>query len=372
MKTKLRPLFVVLAFFACVHPVPAQLGIAPAGDQTVLFWPATLTNYVLQSSTNLASPNWVTVSNTVPMTAVGVTNTSPAMFFRLSQPTAGMALIPAGPFTIGDTLDGESDAIPASVTVSAFYMDTNLVSFSQWLAVCNWATNCGYGFDNTATGKAANHPAQTVTWYDAVKWCNARSQLAGLAPVYYTDAGLTEVYTNGDTDAVYPNWAANGYRLPTEAEYEKAARGGLSGQRFPWGDTISESQDNYYGDPNGALISLDATIDLGPSGYNANFDTGGFPYTSPVGYFAPNGYGLCDMAGNVVAWCWDWYAGPPYPAGSPYLGGTDPHGPASGSSRILRGGNWGTPGEGNKCAQRIGEPGAPSDYYIGFRCVKAL
>ena len=89
---------------------------------------------------------------------------------------------------------------------------------------------------------------QTVDWYDAVKWCNARSQQAGLTPVYYTDAGMTQVYTNGYADAVYVNWAANGYRLPTEAEWEKAARGGLSGQRFPWGNTISESQANYYGD----------------------------------------------------------------------------------------------------------------------------
>ena len=79
-----------------------------------------------------------------------------------------------------------------------------------------------------------------------VKWSNARSQQAGLTPVYYTDAGLTQVYTNGEMcTTVYVNWAANGYRLPTEAEWEKAARGGLSGQRFPWGNTISESQANY-------------------------------------------------------------------------------------------------------------------------------
>ena len=109
-----------------------------------------------------------------------------------------MALIPAGPFTMGDTLDGESDAIPTNVYVSAFYMDMNLVSFSQWQSVYNWATNNGYSFDNAGSAKAANHPVQTVDWYDCVKWCNARSQQAGLTPVYYTDAGLTQVYTNGD------------------------------------------------------------------------------------------------------------------------------------------------------------------------------
>ena len=90
---------------------------------------------------------------------------------------------------------------------------------------------------------------QTVDWYDVVKWCNARSQQAGLTPVYYTDTDLTQVYTNGERIR-YVNWTANGYRLPTEAEWEKAARGGLSGQRFPWGNTISESQANYYGTTN--------------------------------------------------------------------------------------------------------------------------
>ena len=77
-----------------------------------------------------------------------------------------MALIPAGSFTMGDTLDGESDAIPTNIYVSAFYMDMNLVSYSQWQSVYFWATNQGYGFDNAGAGKAANHPVQTVDWYD--------------------------------------------------------------------------------------------------------------------------------------------------------------------------------------------------------------
>ena len=82
--------------------------------------------------------------------------------------SAGMTFIPAGSFTMGDTLDGERDAVPTNVTVSAFYMDTNLVSYSQWQSVYTWATNHGYGFDNAGSGKAANHPVQTVNWYDCV------------------------------------------------------------------------------------------------------------------------------------------------------------------------------------------------------------
>ena len=347
-----------------------HLTIIRSAANVILTWPTNATGFTLQSSTNLVSPVVWSAVSPAPVVVNGqnaVTNSisGTQKFYRLSQlaTPSGMVLIPAGAFTMGDNLDGNQngDAAPISVTVSAFYMDTNLVSYSQWQTVYNWATSHGYGFDYAGSGKAANHPVQTVDWYDVVKWSNARSQQAGLTPVYYTDAGLTQVYTNGEVEP-HVNWVAKGYRLPTEAEWEKAARGGLSGQRFPWGNTISESQANYYGD------TSDFSYDLGPNGYNSIGIIGGSPYTSPVGSFAANGYGLYDMAGNVWEWCGDRYG--------TYAGGSDPRGPASGTAsgswRMLRGGARNLNADYARCAYRsYGNPGFGASN-IGFRCVRGL
>ena len=274
----------------------------------------------------------------------------------------GMVLIPAGPFLMGNSIAADTDITNAGTntpTISAFFMDINSVTLSQWQSVFYWATNHGYGFVNAGAGKAANHPVQTVNWWDSVKWCNARSQQAGRPPVYYTNAALTAVYTNGEPTTLYPNWTASGYRLPTEAEWEKAARGGLIGQRFPWGNSITANLANYYGDPT-------YSYDLGPGGYHAAFTNGVTPYTGPTGYFAANSYGLYDMAGNVHEWCWDWY-------GTPYAGGVDPHGLIGPlSSRVQRGGSWIDYAVLARCAFRNKYSPVNAVNYFGFRCVRGL
>jgi len=313
--------------------------------------------------------NWAGLDAVVVGSNSTITVSVP-MFYRVRgvayippTTTDGMALIPAGSFTMGNSIvDSDiTDAILTNVTVSAFYMDTNLVRYSQWQTVYNWAITNGYAFEDGGYAQGTNYPVTAVNWYDTVKWSNARSQQAGLTPVYYTDAGLTQVYTNGHALNPHVNWTANGYRLPTEAEWEKAARGGLSGQRFPRGNFISESLANYSGD------TANYSYDLGPNGYNAAFTTGGTPDTNPVGYFEPNGYGLYDMAGNVSEWCWDWY-------GTPYAGGNDPRGPASGTIRVLRGGSWGNDANQARCAYRYNVSIGPSDvsFRFGFRCVRGL
>ena len=284
-------------------------------------------------------------------------------------PPPGMVYIPAGVFQMGDNLDGDGNALPVhNVTLNAFFMDRFEVSKEIWMNVLTWASANGYTFVSYDF-KAAGHPVRYVTWYDAVKWCNARSQKEGLTPVYYTDDAQTLVYMTGNANITNAQvkWTANGYRLPTEAEWEKAARGGALGQRYPWGNTINGSQANY-------------------SGSGDVFESGTAPATTPVGYYngsqlpsgidMANGYGLYDMAGNVEEWCWDWHS-------STYYGDStannNPRGPASGSNRVLRGGTWNNAAANLRCAYRSSRvpqnyTGYPSfgGYDGGVRCVRGL
>jgi len=280
-----------------------------------------------------------------------------------------MALIPAGAFTMGDTFsEGSSDERPThSVYVSAFFMDKHEVTSQQWFEVRNWAMTNGYSF-SAGAGKAPSHPVQTVSWYDCVKWCNARSQMEGRTPCYYTSSTFTpaNLYTNGNVNisATWVNWSANGYRLPTEAEWEKAARGGLNGRRFPWNDlNITHTNANYYSSTYGYDTSA-------TRGFHPDFDYAPMPYTSPVGYFAANGYGLYDMAGNVWEWCWDWYDGSWYSNGSATQ--TDTSGPTSSSYsyRVVRGGIWYYFTDRCRVAVRYDASPGITSFYFGFRAVR--
>ncbi len=307
--------------------------------------------------------------NEVTVPSNGQIVVSVPMFYRvrgippnIPNIPSGMALIPAGSFSMGDYVDGDTSTRPVhTVFVSAFYMDKTEVTKTKWAEVATWAATNGYDINaSSASGKASSHPAYYVTWYECVKWCNARSQMEGLTPCY-TVGGAT--YKSGDS-APDCNWTASGYRLPTEAEWEKAARGGYSGKRFPWGDTITHSQANYYSDASYAY-------DTSPTrGYHPDYDTGGYPYTSPVGAFAANGYGLYDSAGNVGEWCWDWYDSTYY-SSSP---GSDPQGPSSSpwGNRAIRGGNGMGYASSTRAAYRYGQPATTSTYLNGFRTVRSV
>jgi formylglycine-generating enzyme required for sulfatase activity len=273
---------------------------------------------------------------------------------------AGFALIPGGSFTMGATSgDTDSNAPPVTVTVSAFYLAETETTKAMWDEVRTWGAANGYSDLPVGGGKGADHPVHTVSWWDVVKWCNARSEKEDLTPVY-TVGGET---MRTGTTVPEVNWSANGYRLPTEAEWEKAARGGVSGKRFPWGtDTISHAEGNYYG-------SSSYVYDLSPiDNYHPNYTAGGTPYTSPVGSFAGNGYGLKDMSGNVWEWCWDWYGDSYYTTSN---GTTDPRGPASGANRVLRGGDWSVGAFSARCAVRVNATLEDAYDSLGFRSARS-
>jgi formylglycine-generating enzyme len=258
---------------------------------------------------------------------------------------AGMtfALIPGGTYQMGN-LNGDGDIIEAgtvSVTLSPYYMAIHPTTKAQWDAVRTWAVTNGYTDLAAGAGKASNHPVQTVSWYSVVKWSNAASEMEGLTPCYKVSG---TIYRTGINSALTCDWNANGYRLPTEAEWEIAARGGLSKKRFPWGDTISHSQANYRASSTLAYDLSGSVNDNHPT-----YKTGATPYTSPVGSFAANGYGLYDIAGNVGQWCWDWLS-------YSYTGGVDPRGDATGLHRVIRGWSWNNDAATARCAARSSYP----------------
>jgi formylglycine-generating enzyme required for sulfatase activity len=328
------------------------------------------TNYTVEWAPTAQGPWTNSWEQLKQLTPSGATQTVRVPMFyrvralggRVTAPT-GMAYVPPGEFLMGDHFAIAPDALPVRpVTVRAFFIDQREVSLSHWQEVAQWAVAHGYAFDSFGQATAANHPVNEITWYDAIKWCNARSEKEGLTPAYSTDATQTAVYRLGqlDLDRACVNWSGDAYRLPTEAEWEKAARGGLAGQQYPWPSDAANHTTQIKGS-------------------QANYWSSGDPYdngTTPVGFYdghqtvggrnMANGLGLYDMAGDVAEMCWDWYG--PYPAGA----AVDPVGPDTGARRVKRGGSWYDDPLALRCGARASFFPGLSGATRGFRCVRSI
>jgi formylglycine-generating enzyme required for sulfatase activity len=220
-----------------------------------------------------------------------------------------MALIPGGDFQMGKPGEGDGDNVPVhTVHVDSFYLDAREVTNAEYHAFCQ-ATERKlpffWGMEKFRSGlEFADHPVVGVSWSDA---------------------------------KAYAEWV--GKRLPTEAEWEYAGRGGLVGQLFPFGADLDTTQANYRSDG-----------------------------TKPVGSYPPSGYGLYDMAGNVREWVSDYY-GEGYYAVSPPA---NPTGPDAGKFRVIRGGGWFSGKTCSRIDYRWALLASWIDFNVGFRCARDL
>ncbi|HPH02891.1 MAG TPA: SUMF1/EgtB/PvdO family nonheme iron enzyme [Spirochaetota bacterium] len=240
---------------------------------------------------------------------------------------ANMVRVEGGTFAMGNTLDGGGDDEKPvhQVTVSSFWMAKYEVTQREWREVMG---------NNPSHFDGENRPVEQVSWLDAINYCNKRSIKEGLTPAY-SRSGAEYVC----------NFAANGYRLPTEAEWEYAARGGAAG--------ANELVPQVYS-------GSDAIDDV--AWYGRSSSEG----TASVGQKRPNQLGLYDMSGNVLEWCWDWYGS--YESGA----ATNPRGASSGSYRVRRGGSWINDASGVRVADRNCLAPTHRFFNLGFRVVRSL
>lgn len=223
--------------------------------------------------------------------------------------TIKMLPVEGGSFEMGGTHElFERERPIHTVAVSSFAMSETEITQAQWLAVM--------GTLPKASTEGDNYPVLGVSWYEAVDFCNALSRKEGKTPAYTIDKiNILPKQENSGDDIrwrVTCDWKANGYRLPTEAEWEYAARGGKQSQAYIFSGSNVLNEVAWWEDNAGTSAHV-------------------------VKSKKPNELGLYDLSGNVEEWCWDWYDAAYYAKSS----ATDPRGPKSGSYyRVLRGGDW--------------------------------
>ena len=248
-------------------------------------------------------------------------------------PELDMVWIPPGEFVMGSPETepgrGRDESPQHKVRISGFRLQRYLVTQGQWEAVM--------GRNPSYFKGGGNLPVEGVTWYDCIEFCNLQSRREGRTPCYrYQDLGADPQAWPADWkrhphDAITCDWQADGYRLPTEAEWEYACRAGTT-TATPYGPSLSSAQADFNGE----------------HPYHHARKGPFLRRTMPVGSYAPNPWGLYDLLGNISQWCWDWYGD--YPKG----GQVDPRGAGPGSGRrVYRGGSWFNYGEDLRSANRF-------------------